>query len=1349
MPAPDPSIGADIQDGILTHAISLLRVAAGERQKVLSLLEALEVKLIADLGHQVGKTPNAIAKLQALLKQTQQTISQAYAEVAKANGKTLEKIAAIEATKTVNVTNAALKVSVATVGLSASQLQAIAGKTLVQGKYPKEWWAQQSQQLQDKFATQMREGMLKGEGIDELTRRVRGTKAKAYTDGLMQSTKAQAEALVRTSVMSVANEARIATILGNTKINKAIQWVATLDSRTTLICKALDGLRWTVPDLKPVGHDKVFPGPIAHWQCRSTQVPVTYSWAELAGAKSKLKTTDGVEGNYPEVLAQTLEDKGMSPAAAAAAAATQKAKMTDKSGASGTLTFEDWLQGKTPEQVDELLGPGRAKLWQEGKVTLAQMTDQNNRPLTLEELHKQVGEPPKHYDATYPTPQKPPPFHDQEAEAKAAAAKKAAAALAAEQQAAATIEASYEKFDAESVAILELNELNMERGGKLTSLEIVQQAKAKVAAELAAKEATAQKEAAQRKTWEAEKAKAAAEVEIEAQKAAAAADAQQARAAAVKAMEEADLAEVAAKKAALELKQKNDAAQAEIAAVMTDSTGKKLLAKNLGKLMKDQPELDPHELLSQAKVQALADQAKASTAAALSGYKQKFLAGQEPTPAQKKALQGLPLADQVKFKDQLQAAHVAVQEAAAAKAAQEAAAVAAQQAQSAQAVAQSKPATSSPVPPSSIPVPAGFPDEPTGLKLVKKLGGTTGAELVKDADGNLYVRKRGATPEHLREEVATDALYQAMGVNVPAMRLYETPTGPVKLSRFIEGQSLQDYLASATPDRRGAVTRALQEDFARDALLGNWDVLGTSMDNVLVDTQGVPWRIDNGGGLRFRAMGSPKVGNQWDDHPTELWTMRGKQLAAGDTGTLPGNVQVFGNLEIYDLARQAIAIDRAALAAAPPEVRATLERRLENMQAIAQKALAYQGDGLRWKAGSVDEITRHMMGLREAGLVAAMPTRMTNQGTIVSDQDGLPWDHLRTKGSGGQASMPPPAVAPGDQYWPTVKAALATFGFNASKAQPLNEAKVKAAMDLLPALKQQAAKGNLIAAHYVDPLEKLGKAVEQYKASGNQLYNAQPLLDPYKAPAPAAGTPAPVKPAERKQSLIADLAAYIKAQGGNFAAISDWQGMQAGSSWSESAVAVKFWHYLNQDGNEKPFWGLGKVKGAEAEWNRFAARHGGAEATQRTLRAYMAFVQEFLSNTDFKFNDRGRQAVRLVRTEIKEVITNNGLKVGQYGNHTLVAKGLNESHSIYTSVKVAGTEPTAMAVPYTRITGLYWFERAPGAGYGAFAGEGENEFTANTNGLPVSYVARAQVMDVQAGGDNDALKWNVPLTHLK
>jgi hypothetical protein len=189
----------------------------------------------------------------------------------------------------------------------------------------------------------------------------------------MQTTRAQAQALVRTAVLGVANEARLQTYLDNRDVIKGVRWLSTLDSRTTEICIALDGLEWRFPkegedhvDYIPVDHDKEFSPPPAHWNCRSVLVPITYSWEELAGEHGNSKAAQ-IADQIPE---------------------GERASMDGQVG--DLTTMADWLNSRSDAEIDDQLGKGRAALWRSGQISLTDLIDKRMTPLTLEQLQASI-----------------------------------------------------------------------------------------------------------------------------------------------------------------------------------------------------------------------------------------------------------------------------------------------------------------------------------------------------------------------------------------------------------------------------------------------------------------------------------------------------------------------------------------------------------------------------------------------------------------------------------------------------------------------------------------------------------------------------------------------------------------------------------------------------------------------------------------------------------------------------------------------------------------------------------------------------------------------------------------------
>jgi hypothetical protein len=206
------------------------------------------------------------------------------------------------------------------------------------------------------------------------------------------------------------------------------------------------------------------------------------------------------------------------------------------------------------------------------------------------------------------------------------------------------------------------------------------------------------------------------------------------------------------------------------------------------------------------------------------------------------------------------------------------------------------------------------------MKLLKMLGGSTGAALVEDDSGNRLVVKRGTSPDHIRSEAAANLIYRAAGVPVPASRLDETDDDdPMQFSEYVQGKILADVAGQA---RHEAIAE-IQKGFAVDVLLANWDVVGLDEDNIIVPESGPPTRVDNGGSLTFRAQGKPKT---FGTIVEELDTLRENQ-------------PIFRSLtdqqvssQIKDLA----AIREKIVASSPAEYRDVVSQRLDYMEKWAQ-----------------------------------------------------------------------------------------------------------------------------------------------------------------------------------------------------------------------------------------------------------------------------------------------------------------------------------------------------------------------------------------------------------------------------
>lgn len=237
-------------------------------------------------------------------------------------------------------------------------LQSIADTSLVQGATFGQWFDKLQETMRFDIDRAIKTGVSLGETNDQIARRILGAGGEKGSE-VMPRGRRDAMSITRTAVQTIANEARLATYLENADVIKAVQWVSTLDSRTTLICMARSGKTWTIPGFQPIGHEIPWNGgPPAHWACRSTTIPVTKSFEELGG-----------------------EGPDLSP--------TTRSSMDGQVAAD--LTFDDFLKGKPKAFADEMLGVGRADLWRAGKITLSDLLDARGVPLTLAELAARYG----------------------------------------------------------------------------------------------------------------------------------------------------------------------------------------------------------------------------------------------------------------------------------------------------------------------------------------------------------------------------------------------------------------------------------------------------------------------------------------------------------------------------------------------------------------------------------------------------------------------------------------------------------------------------------------------------------------------------------------------------------------------------------------------------------------------------------------------------------------------------------------------------------------------------------------------------------------------------------------------
>lgn len=332
-------------DALLTFQLDLFRLDADTRARVLPILTRLERELVGQHAGEKPLTEYSKKRVDALLAETRAVVKRYYDEAQRELFETTRELGPISARAAAGALDTALPVTISAALPPDDALRAIAGDIIIQGATQAGWWAKQEADTAFRFAAAVRQGLVAGETNAQIIQRVAG---KAGFPGVMEIARNNAAALVQTSVASVANEARMATFAQNEDLIARYRWLTALDSHVCEQCAALADQTWEPGD-------ESMPRPPLHFNDRCVLTPETKTWREL-----------GIDLPEPPDGMRASRD-GPVPA---------------------STTFREFLDRQSPAFQDEVLGPGRAALYRDGKITLADLVNGRGNPLTLKELRE-------------------------------------------------------------------------------------------------------------------------------------------------------------------------------------------------------------------------------------------------------------------------------------------------------------------------------------------------------------------------------------------------------------------------------------------------------------------------------------------------------------------------------------------------------------------------------------------------------------------------------------------------------------------------------------------------------------------------------------------------------------------------------------------------------------------------------------------------------------------------------------------------------------------------------------------------------------------------------------------------
>jgi SPP1 gp7 family putative phage head morphogenesis protein len=343
------TINEELLDAAVDHQIDITRYGNGVVRRMLKLLNKVDPDLLAQLQAALERMPAnsfTVQRLDDLLVSVRKLNGKAYEAMTAGLLLELEELTDYEAGYQQQLFTSMLPTQIQVAAVVPDQVYAAAMARPFQGELLSEWAAGIEAARMIRIRDAIRIGFVENQTIDQMVRRISGRRDHGYADGLLQIDRRHAEAVVRTAVSHTANFARESFFEQNAELIKGLRWTATLDSRTSPVCRARDG------KVYPMNSG---PRPPAHWNCRSTMTPVIKSWRELGFDmdEAPASTRASMDGQVP-----------------------------------ADMTYQQWLRKQSAARQDEILGVKKGLLFRDGGLELDRFVDRAGQEYNLTELRE-------------------------------------------------------------------------------------------------------------------------------------------------------------------------------------------------------------------------------------------------------------------------------------------------------------------------------------------------------------------------------------------------------------------------------------------------------------------------------------------------------------------------------------------------------------------------------------------------------------------------------------------------------------------------------------------------------------------------------------------------------------------------------------------------------------------------------------------------------------------------------------------------------------------------------------------------------------------------------------------------
>ena len=349
-----------LQNEAIAKAVDFSAYNNGVVRRILALLNRVDADLFAQISAALEQLPAesfTVERLESLLYSVRATNKAAYDAVSKELTAELRDLVTYEAGYQQQLFASVLPVQVNVASVVVEQVYSAAMARPFQGLLLKDALAGLEAGRAAKIRDALRMGYVEGQTISQMVTRLRGTRARGYEDGLLEISRRDAAAVVRTATSHVAGFTRDRFYESNASLIKAVVWCSTIDARTTKsFCIPRDGKQYHPVTHAPIGHSMPWgagPGRI-HWCCRASSTVALKSWRELGIDMDELpaSTRASLDGQIPE-----------------------------------STTYLQWLNKQSAARQDDIMGPVRGALMRSG-AKAESFYDNKGRFLALDKLRE-------------------------------------------------------------------------------------------------------------------------------------------------------------------------------------------------------------------------------------------------------------------------------------------------------------------------------------------------------------------------------------------------------------------------------------------------------------------------------------------------------------------------------------------------------------------------------------------------------------------------------------------------------------------------------------------------------------------------------------------------------------------------------------------------------------------------------------------------------------------------------------------------------------------------------------------------------------------------------------------------